>query len=318
MNKCRLLLAVLFVMCVAVADAQGTYDWDWYLRNARKMLKEGECEKAQRNYDHYQKATNDTDEELEQMINECLGQRVRTYTVDGVSFEMIAVKGGSFTMGCTDEQDDECSPDETPTHTVTLDDYYIGKFEVTQDLWYAVMGTTVSQQRDKLNTSWKTRGEGDNYPMYYVSWDEIHEFIRRLNKLTGATFRLPTEAEWEYAARGGNMSKGYKYSGSDDLEAVAWYQTNSKSVTHPVGQKAPNELGIYDMSGNVMEWCLDFYGSYDSNNQKNPKGPVTGQYRLLRGGDFYGIDKKCRVSFRFRSSHLEGKSQFGIRLATSK
>jgi formylglycine-generating enzyme required for sulfatase activity len=210
----------------------------------------------------------------------------KTFTVNGVSFEMIYVKGGTFTMGGTSEQGSDAYDYEKPTHSVTLSDYYIGKFEVTQELWQAVMGNNPSYFK------------GNILPVEQVSWNDIQDFIRKLNQKTGANFRLPTEAEWEYAARGGNKSKGYKYSGSNTIDNVAWYISNSGSKTHQVGTKSPNELGIYDMSGNVWEWCQDWYGSYSSGSQTNPTGPSSGSRRVLRGGSWYDHAGDCRVSNR--------------------
>ena len=211
----------------------------------------------------------------------------KTFTVNGVTFEMIAVKGGTFTMGCTSEQGGDCDNDEKPTHNVTLSDYYIGKFEVTQELWKAVMGSNPS--------NWK----GDNLPVETVSWNDVQKFIEKLNQKTGANFRLPTEAEWEYAARGGNKSNGYKYSGSNSIDNVAWYtKTTNDSGTKPVGTKSPNELGIYDMSGNVWEWCQDWYGNYSSSSQSNPTGSSSGSARVLRGGSWIDYAGSCRVSNR--------------------
>lgn len=201
-------------------------------------------------------------------------------------FDMVYVEGGTFTMGATSEQGSDAYSDERPTHSVTVSDFYIGKYEVTQAQWRAVMGS---------NPSYFT---GDNLPVEQVSWDDIQEFITKLNTMTGKTFRLPTEAEWEYAARGGDKSKGYKYSGSNTLDNVAWYTNNSSSKTHPVGQKQPNELGLYDMSGNVWEWCQDWYGSYSSSSQTNPTGPSSGSRRVLRGGSCYNFARDCRVSYR--------------------
>ena len=163
------------------------------------------------------------------------------FTVNGVSFEMVRVEGGTFRMGATSEQEADDWDREKPVHSVTLSSYYIGKTEVTQALWKAVMGSNPSYFKS------------DNQPVENVSWNDCHEFIRKLNALTGQNFRLPTEAEWEFACRGGNNSRGYKYSGSNNLGSVAWYDGNSGNKTHPVGTKAPNELGIYDMSGNVWE-----------------------------------------------------------------
>lgn len=223
----------------------------------------------------------------------------KTFTVNGVTFEMVAVKGGTFTMGATPEQGSDADDDEKPTHNVTLGDYYIGKFEVTQELWEAVMGS---------NPSWF---KGNNLPVEEVSWDDCQTFIRKLNTLTGKNFRLPTEAEWEYAARGGNRSMGYKYSGSNNIKDVAWYDDSNK--THIVGTKSPNELGIYDMSSNVWEWCLDWYGSYSSGSQTNPQGPSSGSSRVIRGGSWTDA-WNCRVSRRYSSP---GYTSFdtGFRLA---
>lgn len=188
---------------------------------------------------------------------------VKEFNVKGVPFKMVYVAGGTFMMGATAEQD-RYVRDETPAHRVTLSGYYIGQTEVTQELWYAVMGTNPSEfTRFSLN------------PVENVSWDDCQEFIKKLNQLTGINFRLPTEAEWEYAARGGNKSNGYKYSGSNSIGKVAWHNGNSGYGTHKVGIKAPNELGIYDMSGNVYEWCSDWYSSsyYSSSPSTNPTGP---------------------------------------------
>ena len=227
--------------------------------------------------------------------------------------EMVLVKGGTFTMGATSEQGSDAYSNEEPTHQVTVSDFYIGKYEVTQQLWEYVMkysgtaadGSTMNAYASDVwlgtNPS-SSYGVGNYYPAYYVSWEDIvNIFIPRLNKITGKTFRLPTEAEWEYAARGGNKSQGYKYSGSNTIGDVAWYRDNSSTMTHPVGTKAPNELGIYDMSGNVWEWCSDWYGSYTSSSQSNPTGPTSGSYRVFRGGGWYDDAQICRVSFRHNS-----------------
>ena len=228
----------------------------------------------------------------------------KTFTVNGVTFEMIAVKGGTFKMGRTSEQGSEAENDEKPTHSVTLSDYYIGKYEVTQELWQAVMGSNPSNFK------------GTNLPVESVSWNDVQEFIRKLNQQTGANFRLPTEAEWEYAARGGNKSKGYKYSGSNNINDVAWYtSTTNDSGTKPVGTKSPNELGIYDMSGNVYEWCQDWYGNYSRGSQTNPTGSSSGSYRVLRGGSWYGSARNCRVSNRNFSNPDNRRDYFGFRLA---
>ena len=216
--------------------------------------------------------------------------------------KMVKVQGGTFVMGCTSRRRNACDDDEKPMHRVAVNSFQIGKYEVTQAQWKAVMGTTVRQQRDKVNPNWSLYGEGDSYPMYYVSWDDVQKFISRLNKATGKRYRLPTEAEWEYAARGGAHSKDYKYSGSNKLDKVAWFEDNSDEQTHPVGTKKANELGIHDMSGNVFEWCQDRHGRYSGSFQRNPKGANTGHDRVNRGGSCYARAYHCRVAYRFCSS----------------
>lgn len=227
----------------------------------------------------------------------------RTFTVNGVSFTMVAVKGGTFTMGATSEQTGADS-NESPTHLVTLSDYYIGETEVTQELWQAVMGSNPSNFTGNLQR-----------PVEKVSWNDCQTFITKLNALTGETFSLPTEAEWEYAARGGNKAQGYLYSGSNTIGDVAWYTSNSSSTTHPVKTKQPNELGIYDMSGNVWEWCSDWYGSYSSSAQTDPVGPSSGSYRVLRGGGWHGNATGCRVASRNYCTPAYVVSSLGLRLS---
>ena len=223
--------------------------------------------------------------------------------VNGVSFDMIKVEAGSFIMGCTSEQGGDCYDDESPYHRVTItQDYYIGKFEVTQELYQAVMGTNPS--------NWKAFDR----PVEQVSWNDAMEFCAELSRMTGRRFTLPTEAEWEYAARGGKKSTNAKYSGSSSVAAVAWYDGNSGSQTHPVGRLRPNELGIYDMSGNVWEWCLDRYGDYSSASQTDPMGPGSGSGRVLRGGGWYNGARGCRVSFRFNGSPGARNSSGGFRV----
>jgi len=255
-----------------------------------------------------------------------------TFTVNGVSFKMIAVEGGTFTMGATSEQGDDAHKDEKPAHRVTLHNYMIGETEVTQALWKAVMRSNPSEY------------SGDNLPVERVSWVECQTFIRKLNKITGMNFRLPTEAEWEYAARGGSKSKGYKYAGSNRLSDVGWYWQNSGDRYlpgtdddydgnvvernlcryHDVAQKSPNELGLYDMSGNVWEWCQDWYGDYSSSSQTNPTGPSVGTCRVFRGGSWGNAISGCRVSVRFFYTPNDYSnslgltfSSFGLRLAAS-
>ena len=231
--------------------------------------------------------------------------------------EMIKVSGGTFRMGCTQEQQGSCDDDESPLHSVTVSSFQIGKYEITQGQWKLIMGTTIRQQRDKAGSDYsiyKIVGEGDNYPMYYVSWDEAQAFISRLNAATGKSYRLPTEAEWEYAARGGNRSQGYKYSGSNNLYDVAWFTDNSGGQTHPVGTKKANELGIYDMSGNVLEWCLDWYGSYSASPQQDPVGAGRGSHRVFRGGSWYNDAGYCRVALRCGNSPGNRSRALGFRV----
>ena len=240
--------------------------------------------------------------EAKKAEEERIKSQPKTFTVNGVSFELLYVKGGTFTMGCTPEQNGDCNNDEKPTHKVTLDDYYIGKFEVTQDLWVAVMGKNPSNKK------------GDDLPVENVSWNDVQDFIRQLNQLTGENFSLPTEAQWEYAARGGCKSKGYKYSGGNILGNVAWYADNSGSTPHPVGTRDPNELGLYDMSGNVWEWCYDWYGGYSSESQTNPTGPTAGSIRVLRGGSWSYFAGLSRVSYRLYGQPGSRFSGRGFRL----
>ena len=227
---------------------------------------------------------------------------ILSLTVNGVSFEMVYVEGGTFDMGATTEQGSDAYSGEKPVHSVTLSGYYIGKCEVTQDLWEAVMGSNPSNFKGAQN------------PVESVSWNDCQEFVSRLNSLTGKNFRLPTEAEWEYAARGGNKSRHYKYSGSDNIGNVAWHAGNSGSSTHAVGTKTANELGIYDMSGNVWEWCSDWYGGYSAGAQTNPQGPSSDSCRVLRGGSWGNDARGCRVSNRNLSGPGNSNGHSGLRL----
>ena len=216
---------------------------------------------------------------------------VETFTVNGVTFEMVKVEGGTFSMGSYSGESDE-----QPVHSETVGTFYIGKMEVTQKLWAAVMGANPSKFR------------GENLPVEMVSWFDCQEFVDRLSRITGRIFRLPTEAEWEYAARGGNKSRNYTYSGSNDLYRVAWYDKNSGSMTHPVGQKLDNELGVYDMSGNVWEWCSDNYSSSYSS-------PRNSSNRVLRGGSCGNTAAYCRVASRSYNSPGYRFGYVGLRLA---
>lgn len=226
----------------------------------------------------------------------------KVYTVNGVTFKMIAVEGSTFTMGATSEQQNPFDW-EKPTHRVTLSDYYIGETEVTQELWTAVMGSNPSYFTGNMQR-----------PVEEVSWEDCQTFIQKLNRLTGANFRLPTEAEWEFAARGGRSSRGYQYSGRR-LRAVAWYWRNASGTTHPVKKKRPNELGIYDMSGNVTEWCQDWYEPYSVASQTNPTGPSTGSDRVCRGGSWKYGARGCRSASRRSNAPVYGRNDLGLRLA---
>lgn len=230
----------------------------------------------------------------------------QTFTVNGAKFTMVPVEGGTFTMGATSEQGSDAWDEEKPAHKVTLSDYYIGQTEVTQALWKAVMGSNPSDSK------------GDNLPVEQVSWDDCQVFIQNLNQLTGKQFRLPTEAEWEYAARGGRKSRGYKYAGGNDIGSVAWCDGNSGNETHPVGTKQANELGVYDMSGNVWEWCSDRYGDYQSSSQSDPQGPSSGSRRVFRGGSCYDSAGYCRVSSRYGDTPDYRYIILGLRLSCKK
>lgn len=223
------------------------------------------------------------------MFSSCLSDK---YYVD-----MVDVEGGTFTMGCEDEDSDE---DERPLHIVTVNGFRIGRYEVTQQLWNVVM-------HDENPSVFK----GNDRPVECVSWDDVHIFIKRLNRATGHSYRLPTEAEWEYAARGGIASRNHKYSGGD-IEVVGWFIENSDSMTHNVGLLEPNELGIYDMSGNVHEWCED---SYDSLKYKNIHSSNKNDLRVYRGGSWASSRKYCRIANRNKHSAELRHYCLGFRLA---
>lgn len=228
-----------------------------------------------------------------------------TFTVNGISFKMIYVEGGTFTMGATFEQTN-ASENEKPAHRVTLSSYYIGEFEVTQELYLAVVGSNPSSFI------------GAKLPVERVTWANCQTFATKLSQLTGRTFKLPTEAQWEYAARGGKFSQGFIYPGSNNVNEVAWHPGNSSSKTHEVGQKLPNELGIYDMAGNVSEWCQDWYGAsyYSSSPENNPTGPASGSYRVERGSGYsanYGSGW-CRVSWRGSKTPTYSYKDLGFRV----
>jgi formylglycine-generating enzyme required for sulfatase activity len=233
----------------------------------------------------------------------------RLVTVGSVTFTMIPVKGGTFQMGATKEQTGEARKDEKPVHTVTLDNFQIGETEVSQALWRKVMGSNPSTYK------------GNDLPVTNITWEDCQEFIKKLNERTGKQFRLPTEAEWEFAARGGTASKGYMFSGSDEVRSVAWHNRDSNRDRHngpyAIKSKDPNELGIYDMSGNVNEWCQDWFGDYTADPQTNPQGPATGKEHVYRGGSWWYYGMSCRVSRR-NSGVKDVRGVIGLRLAMSK
>ena len=274
--------------------------------------------------------------EIERMHRELMNREERwereargKFNVEGVEFKMVYVEGGTFTMGATSEQGSDAYDDEKPAHKVTLSDYYIGETQVTQALWKAVMGDNPSDFKgsdsEKMRAEFVNRGGDpadfkgdDNRPVEEVSWEVITEkFIPALNRKTGCTFRLPTEAEWEYAARGGSESKRFKYSGSNNIDVVAWHNDNSGIETHIVKGKKANELGLYDMSGNVWEWCNDWYdiGYYIKSKDSNPQGPDKGSSRVIRGGSWSTSARGCRVSIRDGAIPSDYSHFLGFRLA---
>jgi len=269
--------------------------------------------------------------ELEYKYDKLLNKKVKS-----AEPEMVFVQGGTFNMGFNYQESTgtiyEVIGASEPTQKVTLNSFYIGKYEITQGEWKAIMGNNPS-----------SFAKGDKYPVENVSWDDIQVFIARLNEATGKQYRLPTEAEWEFAARGGSTdnsnkngankamsstmggmilgsinnvkNKDYKYSGSNKLDDVAWHKKNSGGSTHPVGTKSPNELGIYDMSGNVFEWCNDWYGKYDKKAQSNPQGPPSGTTRVYRGGSWSDDAKSVQVSYRHNSIPNTKENTLGFRIA---
>ena len=226
----------------------------------------------------------------------------KTIKVKNVTFDMVKVVGGTFPMGCNQNNPDSCYSDERPVHNVTLSDYYIGRYEVTQELWFAVMGTKPS-----LST-YKKKCPVDN-----ISWYDCQKFLEALNKITGLQFRLPTEAEWEYAARGGVNHSVTEYAGDDDINAVAWWQGNSDYARHTVGIKKPNALNIYDMTGNVKEWCEDLWAYYTDENQKDPVCKQ-GSFRIIRGGSSIEDERTCGLTRRSSESPYSQSSEIGLRL----
>lgn len=219
---------------------------------------------------------------------------------------MVRIDGGTFKMGCQNESDSDCYYWEKPAHKVSVSSFYMDKYPITQLEWEAVMGT-----RPWFSKNCPT------CPVENVNWNDATEFLARLNKVSGVHYRLPTEAEFEFAARGGNLSKGYKYAGSDNIREVAWYDSISRGQAHPVAQKKPNELGLYDMSGNVFQWTLDWFDSdyYLHSPEKDPKGPDSESYRTCRGGSWWSDDSYSRVSNRDRYPVDARDDDVGFRIA---
>lgn len=267
--------------------------------------KEEELKSALADLDAYEDKVKKLEELRDSYIQKTKDEEttIKDFNIDGVTFKMIPVEGGSFKMGSIDENS-YAGNDEKPQHQVTLSDFYIGETLVTQTLWQAVMD---------CNHSYFT---GDNLPVDSVSWDDCQEFVKRLNLKTGMSFRLPTEAEWEYAACGGKKSRGYMYAGSDNVNDVAWYSDNSGKQTHPIKEKKANELGLYDMLGNLMEWCEDLYDIdyYKNSPERNPCKSSSGYERVLRGGSWNSNKNSCRVSNRFSDIPNHYSNSYGFRL----
>lgn len=299
----------------------------WYQNEVKKLKdsliqKEDDCsllessyQLAQQDIKHLQDQIKGLEDRIKKMIDTkpCIKQLspklqkssyIETYSVNNIAFNMVYIEGGSFMMGAMDNNI-FAAEDEKPVHKVTLSDYWIGETQVTQALWFAVMGNNPSSFKGNPNR-----------PVESVSWYECQKFIDKLNDLTGLAFHIPTEAQWEFAARGGKNSKNkFLFSGSNSIREVAWYSENSDGAPHPVKGLKPNSLGVYDMSGNVWEWCQDWYGRYNDDVKKDPIGPQNGIVRVIRGGGWNYDSAGCRVSFRARHSLIEKNNYIGLRLS---
>ena len=230
-------------------------------------------------------------------------QRIKDIIIDKLISNMVYVEGGTFKMGSMSDKPGDSFFNESPIHMVKISSFYICRYQVTQEEWEVIMGNNPS------------RFKGAKCPVELVSWEDCQIFIKRLNEITGKDFRLPTEAEWEFVAKGGNFSRGYKYAGSNDINIVAWYKGNSGGQSHPVGKKAPNELGLYDMSGNVWEWCSDWGGEYGLSCPNNPKGSLSGLHRINRGGSWRYDAEFCRITLRGNHDPSIRNCNLGLRLA---
>ena len=239
---------------------------------------------------------------MENVVSQLSGESAESLELQRLVSDMVRVDGGSFTMGVSGNGVGN-GVSNAPAHKVVLSPYMISKFEVTQALWEAVMNNNPSQIK------------GADRPVENVSWTEVNEFINKLNKLSGLNFRLPTEAEWEFAAKGGSLGKGYAYPGGNECSAVAWYQDNALEETHSVGKRTPNELGLYDMGGNVSEWCSDWLGEFTDRTETNPKGPASGSHKVYKGGDWLSGSDACEPSRRRGASVGSKSGSRGFRLA---
>lgn len=320
-NMVRMLLLLL---ALALPEYGFSQEYDDYIKIAYDKIAQNDSVAARKAYSVYMELTGKRDYELEELLSakpaQILFQPAPVVVengfaehVNGAVFVMKEVKGGTFPMGVAKKPEEATELNEYPQHKVQLDDFYILDCEVTQGQWKAIMGTTVSRQAQKYGYK-AERGVGDDYPMYYVSWNEAMDFCTRLSELTGKTFRLPTEAEWECAARGGVETEECRYSGGNLIYNVAWMSGNAGSRTHKVKGKSPNALGLYDMSGNVWEWCCDWFGGYSKKAAVSPEGPETGTQRVLRGGSYHDDATECRVTNRGCHSPKKVSSNIGFRI----
>ena len=251
--------------------------------------------------------------------------------------EFVFVEGGTFTMGCTEEQSNDCYNDEKPAHEETVKDFYIGKYEVTVEQFAKFIEETGyktdAEKSDsslicadgmksyKKGVNWRFNSQGTLYdkqeydhPVAHVSWNDAKEYCKWFSEKSGNNVRLPSETEWEYAARGGNLSRGSKYSGSNVITEVAWYDANSNYATQPVGKKKANELGIFDMSGNVYEWCSTWYSNFGS-EASDVNDEIENKYIVVRGGSSFLNEKFSRVSYRYSRTPSTCGGPYGFRLA---